>query len=136
VAEVALSLALVVGLGEALAGKRLVGDLAGGAVGERVVDRRPPGGPFDEPAAAVAGRVGEVLAHAGIPLWVDDNGPQPGVDCPRGDPCLGDGLAGAGGADDQGVPTAIRGAEGDRHGRTCVLASEDHALAAERIAGR
>ena len=70
VAEVALRLALVVGLGEALPGERLVGDLRLAAAGVRVVYRRPLRRPRVKRLARGAGRTVQPLAQPRVTLRV------------------------------------------------------------------
>src|SRR6202043_3492218 len=75
--HVALSLALVVGLGEALTRERLVGDLCLTAAPEGVVDRRAVWGPFEKPPAGELGRMTQLLAHAHVSLGIDNDRATP-----------------------------------------------------------
>ena len=101
--EIPLGLAQVVRLGELLARQRLVGDLGLGAPRVGVVGQRALGGPLQEPGASSPGGALELLAEHLVPLGVDDDRPVSVLDQPRGDPRLGDGLAGAGRAHHQRV---------------------------------
>src|ERR1700722_11156161 len=94
IAEIPLSLTQVVGLCEKLTRQRPVGDLAGAAVAERVVDRRAERSPLDKSTSSEMSRLGKMLAHACIPLWVENHRAKPCVDRPSGKPSLCDRLAG------------------------------------------
>ena len=130
VAEQALGGELVVGLGPAVRGERLVGDLGGAAAGEGVVDGRAAWGPSAEGDAGALGGVVQGGAQVRVPLGVDDDGRHAGVDVGPGDGRLGDCLAGAGGADDQGVDAAVR-AEGDATNAAATGGAEGEAARGE-----
>ena len=124
VAEIALRLALVMRLGETLARQRLVGDLTGTTVAERVVDRRACGRPFDELSFGEMCRLDQMRPHAGIALGIDHDRTKPCLDCTGRKPCLGNRLTRAGGAHDQSVLAAAVAAERDRE-RLAVLGTSD-----------
>ena len=114
VPEIALGLALVVGLGVALGGECPVGDLGVAAAGVGVVEGGTGGRPLDEaPTGRVRGAATRVAQRA-IALGVDDDGRHAAGNRLRGDRRLGDGLAGAGGADDKRVGPTTGAAELDR----------------------
>ena len=124
VAQVALRLALVMRLGEALAGERLVGNLGLAAPRIRVVDRRPIRGPLHEAPPTRASRCEHRVAHAPIALGVDDDRAHPVLDRARRQPGLRDRLARAGGAHHQRVPSPQLSAEGNRDGPRTLIGSE------------
>src|SRR5206468_278114 len=107
VSEIALGLTEVVGFGVVLGGERLVGDLAIGPMGVGVVGGGSGGGPLDEAAAVAQGGGASLIAEQQIPLGIDDHGAVAGVDRAGEDPRKGDGLAGAGGSDDERVGAAV-----------------------------
>src|ERR1700726_4406008 len=133
-AQIALCLTLVVGLRETLSGECLVGNLACATVTERVVDRRSPRGPLEEPAPGGPSGVSKLLTHPAVSLWVNDDGSKSSFDRARGEPRLCDRLTGAGGTNDQSVPTALGNAEGDRHELTADGTSDDHLLVVQDAA--
>ena len=137
VTEVTLGLALIVRLGEALAGENLVGDLGLRSVGERVVDARALGGPLAEPAPGALRTGAQHLTEQGVTLGIDDDAAEAMADRDVGHPCLGHRLARAGGADDERVRAAVGTREGDPHGTvTPVTTDEQPAGAVRRRAPR
>ena len=125
VSEVALGLAQVVGLGEALGAEGLVGDLRLGAPRQRVVDVRALGRPLQEPPTARPGGVDELLAQRGVSLRVDHGRAHAAGDRGHGDPRLRDRLARAGRSHHQRVGAAGAGAERDRHPAPALVVAEE-----------
>src|SRR5262249_14527406 len=126
VPEVALGLAQVVRLGVGLAGEDFVGELGVGAVRERVVDTRALRGPQPERAARPAGGALELGSEQAGPLGGDHDGAVAGLGQPAGDPRWGEGLAGAGRADDERVSPAGP-AGGNADGSPALVAPDGEA---------
>ena len=121
----------VVGLGPAVGGEGLVGDLGGAAAGEGVVDRGAAWGSTRGRRRRRGRRRGvQGGAQVRVALGVDDDGRHAGVDVGPGDRRLGDRLAGAGGAGDQGVDAAP-GAEGDATDAAAAGGAEGEAARGE-----
>ena len=87
-------------------------DLGGAATGERVLEGGAGEDSLQEADPHAAGGAGRRLARVAVALRVDDDRALARPHVGLKDRRLGDGLAGPGGAADQGVHTAI-GAEGD-----------------------
>ena len=129
VTEIALGLAQVVRLGEALAGERLVGDLGLAAPSVGVVDRRALRGPLDELAAGGQRRIAQLAAQVAIALRIDHDRAHTALDRAHGHPGHRDRLARAGRADHERVRTAGGAAERDCDGAAVTLVTDCQPIA-------
>ena len=127
VAQIALRLAQVVRLCEALAGKQLVGDLARTAAGVWVVDARTARRPFDVWPSRRQRGAAQLAAHAAVALRVDDDRAHSEGDRAGCDPRLRDRLARARGTHHERVPSPALCAERNRDG-TAALIEPEHQL--------